>query len=64
VGCESSDAISFLDYPAIYRSSGNGRALETTVEKRTLGSMPKQVAEWNEDDVLSLPVGENDTFEH
>jgi hypothetical protein len=25
--------------------------------------MPKPVAEWSEDDVLSLPVGENDTFE-
>jgi len=25
--------------------------------------MPKPVSEWAEDDVLSLPQGENDTFE-
>lgn len=25
--------------------------------------MPKPIAEWNEDDVLGLPLGENDTFE-
>ena len=25
--------------------------------------MPKPIAEWNEDVVLGLPLGENDTFE-